>query len=93
MMCSATSWVIDTDAKRASAIYRRYLHQGARVKWGADFARDCPPPDFDSARWLPLKQVWWRTRHFARHYWLALLLALGSVVTGVIGLRRRRAAH
>ncbi len=91
MMCSAASWVIDTDTKRASAIFRRYQHAGAWVKWGADFGRDCPAPDFDSARWLPLRQAWWRTRHFARHYWLVLLLAFGSVVTGAIGLRRRRA--
>jgi hypothetical protein len=92
MMCSATAWVIDTDAKRANAIYHRYLREGAHVGWSKQFGRTCPAPDFEAARWLPFKQHYWAARHWTKREWPFLLIGLGVVVVAFAVLRKRRAA-
>ena len=92
MMCSATSWVIDIDAKRASAIYGRYRHEGAHVGWGRQFGRNCPQPNFESARWLPFKQHYWQARHWTKREWPFLLIGVGVVVVAIAVRRRRRTA-
>jgi hypothetical protein len=90
MMCQSTAWMLDTDGASAARIYRRYLHHGAYVKWGKDFGSKCKPPDFESAKWLPMKQGWWQTRHWTRRNWPFLLVALGAAI-GLFAWRRRRA--
>lgn len=92
MMCAATSWVVGLDRSRASAIYRDYLHHGAYVGWGRKFGLDCPPPDFESARWLPFKQGWWAARHWTRRNWPFGLIGIGVLVVGMALLRKRRTA-
>lgn len=89
MMCSATGWMLDTDAASAQRIYHRYLRNGAYVPWGANFGQSCPVPDFHAARWLPLRQAWWTTRHWTKRFWP---VPLGGVllVVGLVFWRRRR---
>jgi hypothetical protein len=89
MMCQSTHWMLDTDAASATRIYRRYLHNGAYVKWGKDFGGTCPKPDFATAKWLPWKQCWWNLRHWTRREWPFLLVGLG-VLIGLVAWRRRR---
>ncbi|HTA64302.1 MAG TPA: hypothetical protein VK753_02250 [Xanthomonadaceae bacterium] len=90
MMCTATGWMLDTDGASAGRIYRRYLRNGAYVKWGKDFGTGCPAPDFETAKWLPYKQAWWQTRHWTRREWPFLLVGI-MVVVGLFAMRRRRA--
>jgi len=90
VMCEATGWMLDTDLKRASGLYREYLHQGAHVAWGKDFGRTCPQPDFRSAKWLPWKQHYWQARHWLKHGWPFVLAAFGALLVLVAVRRRRR---
>ena len=91
LMCQATGWMLDTDPRRAAALYHRYLHQGAWVRWGKHFGHDCPPPDFHSASSLPWKQHYWAARHFARRAWPYALAGLAALIVLVVLRRRRRA--
>ncbi len=90
LMCQATSWVSDTDAKRATALYRQYLHEGPHVAWGKDFGRVCPQPDFAAARWVPWKQRYRSARHWAKHEWPFALCGLGLAVIVLAIVHRRR---
>ncbi|HTD27928.1 MAG TPA: hypothetical protein VK660_00910, partial [Xanthomonadaceae bacterium] len=93
MMCDATGWMLDTDPKRAAAVYHRYLHNGAWVRWGKSFGHDCPKPDFRSAASLPWRQRYWFARHFAKRAWpYALFVFIAGVVVLVMRRRRRAAA-
>ncbi|HEY2344309.1 MAG TPA: hypothetical protein VGH80_00350 [Xanthomonadaceae bacterium] len=89
MMCTATHWMLDTDQPSADRIWHRYVRNGAHVKWGANFGNDCPAPDFESAKWLPMKQCWWQARHWTRHGWPFLLAGI-AVVVALVAVRRRR---
>jgi hypothetical protein len=91
LMCEATAWVIDTDPKRAAALYRQYLREGAHVPWGRNFGRVCPQADFRSARWLPWKQHYRQARHWAKRAWPLGLVALGVLII-LLALRKRRRA-
>ncbi|MEO8743282.1 MAG: hypothetical protein ABI365_08840, partial [Lysobacteraceae bacterium] len=90
LMCQATAWMSDTDGKHVTDLYRRYLREGAWVAWGKDFGRSCPPPDFASARWVPLKQHYHALRHWTKHGWPLLLGGLGLLVILVAVIRSRR---
>lgn len=84
MMCSATGWMLDTDAASAQRIYHRYLRNGAYVAWGTNFGQSCPVPDFDTARWLPWKMRYRQARHWAHQQWPWLLG--GLLLVGVAGV-------
>jgi tetratricopeptide (TPR) repeat protein len=90
VMCEATGWMLDTDLKHASALYREYLRNGPHVAWAADFGRTCPQPDFRSAKWLPWKQRYWQARHWLKHGWPFVLAAFGALLVLVAVRRRRR---
>ena len=54
VLCDASLWMAETPGEnpRVHAIYRRYLKQGAYVRWGKDFGVKCPAPDFAARfRW------------------------------------------
>ncbi len=89
LMCQATSWVIDTDSKRAAVLYRQYLHEGPHVAWGEDFGRACPAPDFAAARWVPWKQRYRIAHHWAKREWPFVLCGMGAIVV-LVALRVRR---
>ncbi len=91
MMCQATAWVIDTDPKRAAALYGKYVRVGAHVGWAAHFGRACPQPDFSSAAKLPWRQFYWNARHMAKRAWPFGLIALVVGIALVVVRRRRRA--
>lgn len=91
LMCQATGWMLDTDPRRAAALYHRYLHQGAWVNWGKHFGHDCPAPDFRSASSVPWKQRYWAVRDFSRRVWPYALAALAMMIVLVVLRRRRRA--
>ena len=92
LMCQATSWVIDADSKRATALYRRYLQQGAWVSWGKDFGRSCPSPDFIGARWVPWKQRYRAAWHWTKRAWPYALGGLGLAIVLLATRRRLRVA-
>jgi hypothetical protein len=89
-LCQASSWLIDTDSAGARRYYLRYTAQGALLPWAANFARNCPEPDFASAheqRWHYRAIVLGEA--FTRYRW-ALLAALGVLT---LGLYRRLYRH
>jgi len=47
VLCEGTRWLVDRQPETAQTLYRRYLHEGALVPWGASFGRQCPEPNFD----------------------------------------------
>ena len=93
MMCQSTAWMLDTDQASAVRIYRRYVQHGAHVKWARNFGSTCQQPDFQSAKWLPLKQGWWQTRHWVRREWWLVLLTVGAATALFAWRRRRRTAN
>jgi hypothetical protein len=92
-LCWAARFADDSrDHGQAEAIYRRYVKTGAYQAWAGQFGRDCPSPNFETAR----------------HYWLRWLalsasspkgVAIGAaimvvlVVAGSLLLVRRRRAR
>lgn len=89
MMCSATGWMLDTDAASAQRIYHRYLRNGAYVAWGTRFGRSCPVPDFDTARWVPWKMRYHAARLWAHRQWPWLLGGLVVLIGLALGWRLR----
>jgi hypothetical protein len=94
VLCSATHWVIHSDADAGAKIYQRYVKQGPYVKWGKDFGETCPEPNFESAaarlkleKSRALKR---QIRHAAPYLGGGLLLLVGGLAAWFV--RRRRAA-
>jgi hypothetical protein len=83
LLCHAARWVIDADPERATALYQRYVRDGALLP-GMRFGRDCPEPTFQPPRAPPRRPLRKRT--------LAGLAAGGLLVGGVAAVfaRRRR---
>jgi tetratricopeptide (TPR) repeat protein len=89
-LCWATQFAFDSsDEKRANAIYRRYVATGAYQPKIKAFGRDCPDPDFNSARSFWQRQILaWPMRH--------KLMAAGALavvmvlVAGTVWFVRRR---
>jgi hypothetical protein len=92
MMCHATGWMLDTDPKRAAALYHRYARNGAWVRWGKSFGHNCPQPNFESAGSLPWRQRYWAARHFAGRAWpYGLILLIAGIVLLLVRRRNRSA--
>jgi tetratricopeptide (TPR) repeat protein len=84
VLCSATSWIIDSEPKRAAQVYARYLKEGPYVSWGADFGRECPEPDFAGAekrRWdeRVAAVTWIYTAHPRRATGGAALIVVAAI--------------
>lgn len=93
VLCRGARYVIDDTPERATAIYLRYVDQGAQVPFSATFGRECPEPDFQSAsrfHYIQAWKAWERVRH--QHPGLLLaggLLALAALGAGVRAWRPR----
>lgn len=87
VLCRGARYVIDDTPERATAIYLRYVDQGAQVPFSATFGRECPEPDFQSASRFHYIQAWkaWE-RMRQQHPGLLLaggLLALAAAAAGI----------
>lgn len=84
VLCHGASYVINDTPARATAIYLRYVDQGARVPFGDTFGRECPEPDFQSAARFHYIQAWKAWDH-ARQQHAGLLLASGLLALAALG--------
>ncbi len=57
ILCQATGWLLDRDPSGAQEIYLRYVRNGPRVRWAADFGRNCPEPDYDRAAGMMVRET------------------------------------
>ncbi len=83
VLCQGARYIIDDSPERATAIYRRYIEQGAQVPFSETFGRECAAPDFTAAAWFHYAQAeksWDRLRH--NHPGLLLAAALLALVGG-----------
>lgn len=84
VLCRGARYVIDDTPERASAIYLRYVDQGARVPFSDTFGRECPEPDFQSAARFHYIQAW-KAWERARQQHPGLLLAGGLLALAALG--------
>jgi hypothetical protein len=88
VLCVATHWLIDRHPEPASALYRRYLNQGAWVAWGNTFGRECPAPDFDKV--VKERDALFYKRLGRVGLWMTpILIAFGALVVWRRRERRR----
>jgi hypothetical protein len=94
VLCSATGWVINRDAKRGAALYDRYIREGAHLEWAAHFGVNCPQPDFDGAIALERVQPFRAARRFAsvHRWWMAGLGLFAALSATALVASRRPAA-
>ncbi|WP_233233858.1 hypothetical protein [Bordetella sp. LUAb4] len=90
-LCRAARFIIDDDADRASAIYMKYIKNGAAVPFGATFGRDCPEPDFDGAARFRYVQAWRAIQRHPAETAGAGVAGLAAAIAAVLVWRRRRA--
>lgn len=83
VLCRGARYVIDDTPERASAIYLRYVDQGARVPFSDTFGRECPEPDFQSAARFHYIQAW-KAWERARQQHPGLLLAGGLLALAAL---------
>lgn len=88
VLCEGTRWLIDRAPEQAQSIYKRYLHEGPYVPWGASFGRECPAPNFEKVEAELQAAFWAKVRHVCLYAAPVLLLA----IAGFVWLRRRRRA-
>ncbi|WP_050461586.1 hypothetical protein [Herbaspirillum autotrophicum] len=93
VLCKGAGYLM-YDADAMSALYRRYVKQGAAVPFTANFGQQCADPDFSAAARFPYVQAWKQTRRWLsvhRHaVSAAALLALALAGVGIWRWRRRR---
>lgn len=83
-------------ARRATALYQRYVKQGPYVVWAVNFGRNCEEPDFDRARALERSQQVRAVKHVVRHYYPyglgAFVVVVAAFAVWVFRRRRRKPA-
>jgi tetratricopeptide (TPR) repeat protein len=91
VLCSATKWVVDSDSARARVFYRRYIANGAHLKWAAMFGRECPQPDFNRAIYLERVQPFRDVRRFVsvHRWWVAGIGLIAMAFPTTLVLRRK----
>lgn len=93
VLCNAAGF--NSSLEEQSALYRRYVNEGAYVPWAVDFGNQCPYPDFENADKRYVTQVTDAARMALRPYkWPvqigAIVLAVG-VALALISRRQRKA--
>ncbi|MBC8995583.1 hypothetical protein IAI51_03450 [Pseudomonas sp. N40(2020)] len=93
VLCSAAGW--NSSLEDQSALYQRYVKEGAYVPWAVDFGNQCPYPDFENADKRYVTQVTDAVRAGLRPYkWPvqigAIVLAVGAALL-LITRRQRKA--
>lgn len=80
---------------KATALYERYVKQGAYVPWAEHFGESCPEPDFASARVMQRHLYVVKARRAVRHnvplLTGGLVLVIGLASFTVVRRRRRTA--
>lgn len=87
VLCQGARYIIDDAPELASAIYRRYIEQGAQVPFSGSFGRECAAPDFQAAAWFHYAQAeksWERLRR--SHPGLLLAAALLALAGGAAAI-------
>lgn len=84
VLCRGARYVIDDTPERATAIYLRYVDQGAQVPFSGSFGHDCPEPDFQSASRFHYIQAW-KAWERARQQHPGILLAGGLLALAALG--------
>ena len=79
VLCQGARYIIDDSPDRASAIYLRYVNQGAQVPFSGTFGRECAEPDFRAAAWFHYTQAWKAWERLRRDH-AGLLLAAAVLV-------------
>ena len=93
VLCRGARYIIDDSPERATAIYLRYVDQGAQVPFSGTFGRECPEPDFQSAsrfHYIQAWKAWERVRH--QHPGLLLAGGLLALAAAAAGIRAWRSA-
>ena len=91
VLCTATGWMMGTPGadEQVHNLYARYVQEGPYVPWAANFGRDCPEPNFESAAQSHYLRD---ARNLLSHYrWpvgIGGLVLIGLLATGWF-LRRR----
>lgn len=83
-LCRGARYVIDDTPERATAIYLRYVDQGAQVPFSDTFGRECPEPDFHSASRFHYIQAW-KAWERVRKQHPGLLIAGGLLALAALG--------
>lgn len=83
-LCRGARYVIDDTPERATAIYLRYVDQGAQVPFSGSFGRECPEPDFRSASRFHYIQAW-KAWERARKQHPGMLLGAGLLALAALG--------
>ncbi|WP_426233519.1 hypothetical protein [Pseudomonas sp. TWP3-2] len=81
VLCTAVSW--NSSLEDQSALYRRYVNEGAFVWWAEDFGRQCESPDFANADKRYVTQVTDSVRSTLRPYKWPVQIAAFVVVAGI----------
>lgn len=84
VLCQGARYIIDDSPERASAIYMRYVEQGAQVPFSGTFGRECAEPDFRAAARFHYTQAWKAWERLRRDHG-GVLLALGLLVIAAAG--------
>lgn len=84
VLCQGTRYIIDDAPARASAMYLRYVEQGAQVPFSGTFGRECAEPDFRAAAWFHYAQAWKSWERLRRDHG-AVLLAAALLVLAAAG--------
>ena len=87
VLCEATRWLIDRQPEQAQSLYRRYLHEGPYVPWGASFGRQCPAPDFDKVE-REIRATWMHRIGRWAAIGVPILVLLGTAIAVMAGAGR-----
>ncbi len=90
VLCTAASWNVGEQVR--TALYLRYVKQGAYVAFARHFGRGCPAPDFHAAARFGTRQRWRSARYWLHHHLYVALALVVALAAGSWWYRRYTAA-